>query len=485
MSDSPLEPRMEILLGRYIDGTIEPGEAEELHGFLREYPEWNRKVREQILMDIDLRNADVLDEFFLESSPVSLPPSYSQSQFGANRKQRVSRSFFQKLLVPGSLAAIVLLGIFCFTFWHGQRNFATITQTTNCLWGDSLTRTSPGTRLGPCTLRLEQGIALIHFDCGVVVSLEGPSVFEITHEKRAFLHSGRLLATVQTQEGKGFVVETPENRIIDHGTKFGVYVPEDKISEVYVLEGNVEVLLKSESAPPLFLKEGQSVVSGNQNAISGEPVKSMLQFNTGTGQGKEGWAIQDRSVLEEAERVFPQGIPDVFMFVKTSSENDAKADRKAIFSIDISSLEKNAKLELIDASLDVTFAPTEIGYASNVPDSRFTVYGLIDETLDEWEPETLDWANFPGNLPRNELRSPVWKPLGSFFIERGSRIGIRRIQGESLADFVRGDTNGLVTFAIVRDTPALEKYGLVHGFANHRHPTLQPPRLQIQTDSSE
>lgn len=470
------EQRMEILIGRYIDGTIEARQSQELLDFLRERPEWGKIVREQIQIDVDLRNTDAMEEFFLEPMPFSLPIPGSGIE-----KNGKSGFFPRKWIVSGGLAMIFLLGIVLFFERHASKDFATITQTTNCLWADSLTRTSPGTRLGPCTLRLEQGIALVHFDCGVVVSLEGPSVFEITHEKRVFFHSGRLVATVETSDGKGFIVETPENRIVDHGTKFGVYVPEGNLSEVYVLEGVVEVFPKTDAGSTVFLKDGQSVISGFQNANVVEAPRSSVSFNTATGRGKEAWAIQDVQVIEEAERLFPDGVQEIFMLVKTSTENDPKSDRKAIFSIDISSLDRDAKSGVADVSLDIAFAPTGIGYASNVPDSQFTVYGLIDETWDDWEEGTLDWTNFPGNAPRSELQSTVWQPLGTFSIAQGSPFGIRKIQDGRLTDFVRRDTNGLLTFAVVRDTAALERYGLVHGFANRKHPTLQPPRLQIQT----
>ncbi|MGL1617872.1 hypothetical protein ACSTHL_23690, partial [Vibrio parahaemolyticus] len=55
------------------------------------------------------------------------------------------------------------------------------------------------------------------------------------------------------------------------------------------------------------------------------------------------------------------------------------------------------KSKLVDAHLSFTYTPTGMGYASQVPDATFAVYGLKEESLDDWNEKTLRWSNAPAN----------------------------------------------------------------------------------------
>lgn len=399
--------------------------------------------------------------------------------------------FPQVLTLLLGMALIVVFSYFFTSTFRKDRYFATITKTTNCLWGDSTAKTAPGSRLGHCTLHLEQGVALIHYDCGVTVSLEGPSIFEIKKAKHGILHSGRLMATIETLEGQGFIVDTPDSSIKDLGTKFGVYAPKSEPSIVDVIDGSIEISSRT-SDKTYFLQKGESLVFASQQENADLPRMShasktggrfdTIQLSTAAGRGKEAWTVFAPNTLKLAAETFPQGISDTFLFVKADTPSRAYGDRKAIFSIDTTFLTAKEKVTIDEAALYLSYGPTELGYASGVTDSTFTVYGLMDESLDDWDPVTLDWASFPGNAPRSKLMAKHWTSLGTFTIKQGSREGIVQVAGESLTNFVRRDTNGLVTFAIVCDTHAIEDYSLVFGFANKYHPTLMPPRLKIQLD---
>ena len=406
-------------------------------------------------------------------------------------KARRKQWFPRVLTLLLGMALIVVFGCFFAPTFQKDRSFATITKTTNCLWGDSTAKTAPGSRLGHCILRLEQGVALIHYDCGVTVSLEGPSVFEIKKEKHGILHSGRLMATIETPEGQGFTVDTPDSSIKDLGTKFGVYAPKNEPSIVDVIDGSIEISSRT-SDKTYFLQKGESLVFASQQENADLPRVSpasridgrfdTIQLSTAAGRGKEAWTIFDPDTLKFAAEVFPRGISDAFLLVKADTFSRAYGDRKAIFSIDMAFLTEKEKSAIEEAVLYLSYGPTELGYATGVTDSTFTVYGLIDESLDDWDPATLGWTNFPGNDSRSKLLAKHWTSLGTFMIKQGSREGIVQIDGESLTNFIQRDTNKLVTFAIVCDTYAIEDYSLVFGFANKYHPTLMPPRLKIQLD---
>jgi hypothetical protein len=115
-----------------------------------------------------------------------------------------------------------------------------------------------------------------------------------------------------------------------------------------------------------------------------------------------------------------------------------------------------------------------------VPDATFAIFGLTDETLDDWNEETIRWNNAPANFPGGASLDPAKAVrLGTFEIVQGELSGTRSIEGPALADFLNHDSNGLATFIVVRETQGSGRSDLVHGFANKKHPELPPPTLRL------
>jgi hypothetical protein len=114
-----------------------------------------------------------------------------------------------------------------------------------------------------------------------------------------------------------------------------------------------------------------------------------------------------------------------------------------------------------------------------VPDATFTLYGLTDESQDNWDEAALRWQTAPANRPGGAAVDPdKVVRLGSFVVEQGVTTGVRSVGGPALADFLNRDTNGRATFILVRDTRGSGRSDLVHGFAARRHPNLPPPTLK-------
>lgn len=414
------------------------------------------------------------------------PASRCYCSSGKNDSRKHLFSIPVLILFPVLLLSIVF-SLFVVQAPRKEEQFVLISKTTNCLWGDSTTQTLQGTRLGPGTLHLEQGIALLYFDCGVSASIEGPCVFEIVGKKHAVLHHGRLVVEVERNTGKGFLVDSPHVIIKDHGTKFAVYAPQSRPNMVFVLDGHIEIVPKEKGAS-CFLKKGDSVILGSSPSSNGKKIdrglgyhisRSMIQFTTATGDGREASVIKDPAAFSMAEDLLLHGYDTskVFMFVNTSTEEDAHTNRKAIFSFDLKQFKDRRSFSR--SVLFLSHGPTGLGYATLVPDADFTVYGLIDETYDNWNVESLDWQSFPGNVDGSRLDPAIWQPVGRFSIKQGTLSGVVQITSDALDDLIRQDSNSMVTFAIVRDTCAGDVKGLVHGFATQFHPELPPPRLQI------
>jgi hypothetical protein len=87
-------------------------------------------------------------------------------------------------------------------------------------------------------LKIDRGLAEIHFQCGARVLLEGPSVLELISGKSARLASGKLTARVPPAAA-GFEIVSPQGKVIDLGTEFGI-ASDSRSTEIYVFEGKVE-----------------------------------------------------------------------------------------------------------------------------------------------------------------------------------------------------------------------------------------------------
>src|SRR5262249_7593830 len=152
-------------------------------------------------------------------------------------------------------------------------------------------------------------------------------------------------------------------------------------------------------------------------------------------------------------------------------------NRKAYIGFDLASV-KGSKI--VDAQLSLTFTPTGMGFASEVPDATFAVYGLTDEALDDWNERTMRWRDAPANRPGGAALDPdKVSRVGTWEIVQGVLEGTRGIAGPALVDFLNRDSNGLATFILVRETMGSGRADLVHGFAAKRHPTLPPPTLKL------
>jgi len=119
-----------------------------------------------------------------------------------------------------------------------------------------------------------------------------------------------------------------------------------------------------------------------------------------------------------------------------------------------------------------------MGFSTMVPDARFAVYGVADEALDGWSETSLAWDD--ALVAGDALETAPVRRLAEFALPRGASGAPLTVRGAALRDFVRADTNGLVTLMIVRETGETAPSGLVHAFASKEHPTARPPTLRVR-----
>lgn len=119
-------------------------------------------------------------------------------------------------------------------------------------------RLKPGDSLPPHPLRLTRGWIELSFARGESVLVEGPATFEVLSRDRMRLDAGRITANVP-QTAIGFTIDTPQSRIVDLGTEFGVLVDEQRTTQVHVFDGLV-VLRPDNSSDidQMHLRAGQA-----------------------------------------------------------------------------------------------------------------------------------------------------------------------------------------------------------------------------------
>lgn len=118
------------------------------------------------------------------------------------------------------------------------------------------------------TYHLQQGVAKLKMNSGAEVILESPASFELLHQNSLRLRKGSLAAEVET-EAVGFVVETPSQRVVDLGTRFGVNVTTDGTSETHVFQGQVVCAPQSASQQDRsthLLTSGQAIQIRNDGS---------------------------------------------------------------------------------------------------------------------------------------------------------------------------------------------------------------------------
>jgi hypothetical protein len=338
-------------------------------------------------------------------------------------------------------------------------------------------------------LDLIEGLAVLRFDSGVELVLEAPATVEVLDAMNCKLRRGTLVAEVPPQ-AKGFSIDTKDAKVIDWGTKFGVSADDDGKYMVRVIEGLVEVEDKNSSGSQK-LEKGQGVDRGwtrsqLQPAVGDMPEPSRWQPATVMDAG-DGWqAITTAfgrgrdSYIQSGSKLTPEFGKHPFVRVKWTTRKP-ELNRKGYLAFDLSQFTGR---QIEDAELVLTIEPSELGFASFVPDSTFAVYGVIDEKEDTWAEGDLSWQNAPAHDPSQAaFNMPVAskvKLLGKFEIAQGINRGTRQLRGKALADFLASDTNQIATIILCRETDETADSGLVHAFATKENGTRSAPVLRVK-----
>jgi ferric-dicitrate binding protein FerR (iron transport regulator) len=479
MSDSPDARRWRILelCERAIDGCLTAEEKTFLDQTLREDAELRVLFAKALHQHAELCFDPSLVKHLADDVIVAMPaPRRSWSVKPA-----------MTALIAFAVMVMTLVGVGIFYSQSGVKTVASVTRSSQCKWAGSTLPTAEGSRVGIGTLELVEGLATLKFDSGAEVVMEAPATVEIMNAMACRLVRGTLVAEVPPS-AKGFLVDTKDAKVIDYGTRFGVSTGEDGKYMVQVLEGHVEVNEKA-------AKESKQLYRGDRvdrgwtqsrvNPTSQEREPSRWQPDTIFNAG-DGWqAISTAfgrgkdSYIQSSAKAHDFGHDPYFRVKRSDLQTDL--NRKGYVCFDVSKF-KGRTIE--DAEFMLAIEPSDLGFATLVPDSSFAIYGLTDEAQDGWEEDALNWQSAPAHDPAQAERhlplADKAKLLGHFQIPQGMNRGTRSIRSQALTDFLNADQNGLITLIICRETDETARGGLVHAFATKESGNNTPPMLRVK-----
>jgi hypothetical protein len=252
---SDRQTELRTLLQRLSDDQLAPADAQRLNGLLHGDPEACELYLDHITLEAHLRR-----EFGGQRAGSQALPAFARgsSPSPENAKPGVPRSWgfgarafrFAAAVLLG--AAFTLASMLLLQSKNEQQaskqdddsprlrsadSLATLLFADNCQWGKA-NRYVEGQRLTAGSLHLERGLAVLRFDGGAAVVLEGPTELELVSRGFARLASGRLTVRAP-EEAAGFTVRTPASDVVDLGTEFAVVVERGGATELHVLEGEV------------------------------------------------------------------------------------------------------------------------------------------------------------------------------------------------------------------------------------------------------
>jgi hypothetical protein len=240
------------LLSELADGELDDGSREELSTILRAddralafYYEW---ISLHALLHLDLTQggADVVALRNATDPRTTQPPVWRLVLLSS---------------LPGVLAACLLLAIIGRGHFSApdvesiarfereqalkrfrtptEKTVAVLSEASEPVWiGDDGPQVGAG--LPARHLSLEAGVVQLEFVSGSIVVLEGPAEIDLVSPMQIDCQKGRLRVCVPSQ-AHGFTIDTPTQRTIDLGTEFAVNVTDQNLTEIHVIDGEVEV----------------------------------------------------------------------------------------------------------------------------------------------------------------------------------------------------------------------------------------------------
>lgn len=224
-----MSDRFEELAQAWLNGAMSDAEFGELQDMLRSSDECRERLLDFASLDAGLRDfASQATGDVWSDHPDDKPNVISFSTFGWL-----------------AAAAVVAISTFVFFFLALNKEdemmgkgYAVLTRSVDVEWeGKSF---EAGDIIPEGRIQMNSGVAQIEFFGGATLVIEGPGDLDIRSASEAFCRSGKLRASVPPA-ARGFVIDTPDGKVVDLGTEFGLEIGDKGAPEVHVFDGKVEL----------------------------------------------------------------------------------------------------------------------------------------------------------------------------------------------------------------------------------------------------
>lgn len=172
-----------------------------------------------------------------------------------------------------------------------------------------------------------------------------------------------------------------------------------------------------------------------------------------------------------------------------TSGSGINVSRKAYIQFDVSNIDLDA---IGQASLSLTVAPPVAGVDLGLTQWEFALYGVRDDfipgagKLDEnWAENALNGNNAPANDTANGGAVIAGDVFGGTFLSTfilsgaGTDGMVIDLNDLAILNFLKSDTDGVVSFILVRTTQEFLSNSIVHGFYSSESTTGFGPRLNV------
>jgi hypothetical protein len=262
LSNRPFDrDELESLAAAHCDGQLSEEDFTRLEKLLADSAE----ARAHFLRYMNLESA--LHEF---GEPAGLAWSESAHPLLGNAPAQPAPARWMPWALAASLVALLTL-----VFWPGEESettqpspvaretadpgVAVLAKAVGVEWETPALPVGAAVPVG--RLKFKAGLVRLEFYSGAAVILEGPADFELLGIDLAKCHRGKLRAIVP-EPAAGFTILTPQARLVDLGTEFGIDVAPDGPAEVHVFDGRVEVY------PPAGLTVTADLTAGKAARIN-------------------------------------------------------------------------------------------------------------------------------------------------------------------------------------------------------------------------
>ncbi|HVK09582.1 MAG TPA: FecR domain-containing protein, partial [Gemmataceae bacterium] len=292
--DPPVDPLAALFEG-YLNGQLDDAQTGDLEARLladdaarRAFVRYVR-LHTDLLFELQARQASdrVLDLIGRDLTPPPKP------------RRRFGRRLLGLLATAAALLLAVGLGS---RLTRGEdETVAWLENAQNCAWADG---ERPGELRPGRSVRIDRGLAEVRFRCGARLVIEGPAHLDLVSGRVVRLHRGRLTARVPP-EAIGFEVLSPQGKVIDLGTEFGIAVGASGEAEVYVFEGKVEAHAAGGPGKNLTERQAARIEAGRVTATDADPKKFVRDIVPTPA------AVVARSVRVGFDRPTPGTLPDL------------------------------------------------------------------------------------------------------------------------------------------------------------------------------